>query len=143
MLLRGKAKNCRYADFVVCETYEHHSYLQVELLVLYGGDPTASDFNDQKPADVAESSGHRELSSRLVELQYELTDRLVAYLCGGRKPDHQNGQHFIIPEIATQGDSATGKLAKKHLRLLSDPAFEKLAQDAYDEVDRREVDASW
>jgi G protein-coupled receptor kinase interacting protein 2 len=29
--------------------------------------------------------GHHELAERLVEIQYELTDRLAFYLCG-RKP---------------------------------------------------------
>lgn len=30
-------------------------------------------------------AGHHELADRLVEIQYELTDRLAFYLCG-RKP---------------------------------------------------------
>lgn len=33
-------------------------------------------------------AGHHELAERLVECQYELTDRLAFYLCG-RKPGEQ------------------------------------------------------
>lgn len=34
---------------------------------------------------LARQGGHHELAERLVEIQYELTDRLAFYLCG-RKP---------------------------------------------------------
>ncbi|KAG7273137.1 hypothetical protein CRUP_034535 [Coryphaenoides rupestris] len=88
-------------------------------------------------------AGHQELSERLVEIQYELTDRLAFYLCG-RKPDHKNGQHFIVPQMADSLDlSELAKTAKKKLQSLSNHLFEELAMDVYDEVDRRETDAVW
>lgn len=34
---------------------------------------------------ICREAGHHELADRLVEVQYELTDRLAFYLCG-RKP---------------------------------------------------------
>uniref|UniRef100_A0A2K6UB99 GIT ArfGAP 2 n=1 Tax=Saimiri boliviensis boliviensis TaxID=39432 RepID=A0A2K6UB99_SAIBB len=88
--------------------------------------------------------GHHELAERLVEIQYELTDRLAFYLCG-RKPDHKNGQHFIIPQMADSSLdlSELAKAAKKKLQSLSNHLFEELAMDVYDEVDRRETDAVW
>uniref|UniRef100_A0A6Q2YW57 Arf-GAP domain-containing protein n=1 Tax=Esox lucius TaxID=8010 RepID=A0A6Q2YW57_ESOLU len=97
--------------------------LQAELLVVYGADPGAPDINGRTPMDYARQAGHVELAERLVECQYELTDRLAFYLCG-RRPDHKNG-HYIIPQM------------------LNNRLFEELAMDVYDEVDRRENDAVW
>ncbi|KAL2087711.1 hypothetical protein ACEWY4_016539 [Coilia grayii] len=117
---------------------------QAELLAVYGADPGAPDANGLSPIDYARQAGHHELADRLVEIQYELTDRLAFYLCG-RKPDHKNGQHFIIPQIADSGLdlSELAKAAKKKLQSLSNHQFEELAMDVYDEVDRRETDAVW
>ncbi|XP_075754960.1 ARF GTPase-activating protein GIT2 isoform X2 [Pelodiscus sinensis] len=117
--------------------------LQAELLAVYGADPGTQDSNGKTPVDYAKQGGHHELAERLVEIQYELTDRLAFYLCG-RKPDHKNGQHFIIPQMADSLDlSELAKAAKKKLQSLSNHLFEELAMDVYDEVDRRETDAVW
>uniref|UniRef100_A0A8C7INJ1 G protein-coupled receptor kinase interacting ArfGAP 2b n=1 Tax=Oncorhynchus kisutch TaxID=8019 RepID=A0A8C7INJ1_ONCKI len=97
---------------------------QAELLAVYGADPDALDMGGKTPIDYARQAGHQELADRLVEIQYELTDCLAFYLCG-RRPDHRNGQHFIIPQMLTNHQ------------------FEELAMDVYDEVDRRETDAVW
>nr|XP_029132438.1 ARF GTPase-activating protein GIT2-like isoform X6 [Labrus bergylta] len=120
--------------------------LQAELLAVYGADPGALDSSGKTPIDYARQAGHQELAERLVEIQYELTDRLTFYLCG-RRPDHRNGQHFIIPQMADRNDSLDlsefAKAAKKKLQSLSNHQFEELAMDVYDEVDRRETDAVW
>ncbi|KAM9621987.1 ARF GTPase-activating protein GIT2 isoform 3-T3 [Trichechus inunguis] len=118
--------------------------LQAELLAVYGADPGTQDSNGKTPVDYARQGGHHELAERLVEIQYELTDRLAFYLCG-RKPDHRNGQHFIIPQMADSSLdlSELAKAAKKKLQSLSNHLFEELAMDVYDEVDRRETDAVW
>ncbi|XP_032899654.1 ARF GTPase-activating protein GIT2 isoform X11 [Amblyraja radiata] len=118
--------------------------LQAELLAVYGADPGAPDANGKTPSDNARQAGHHELADRLVEIQYELTDRLAFFLCG-RKPDHKNGQHFIIPQMAESSLdlSELAKAAKKKLQSLSNHLFEELAMDVYDEVDRRETDAVW
>ncbi|XP_026117220.1 ARF GTPase-activating protein GIT2a isoform X6 [Carassius auratus] len=119
---------------------------QVELLCVYGADPGAPDSNGKTPIHYAREAGHQDLADRLVEIQYELTDRLAFYLCG-RKPDHKNGQHFIIPQMADRNVSLElsefAKAAKRKLQSLSDHLFEELAMDVYDEVDRRETDAVW
>uniref|UniRef100_A0A8C1VHM0 G protein-coupled receptor kinase interacting ArfGAP 1 n=1 Tax=Cyprinus carpio TaxID=7962 RepID=A0A8C1VHM0_CYPCA len=104
--------------------------LQAELLVVYGADPGAPDINGRTPIDYARQAGHVELAERLVECQYELTDRLAFYLCG-RRPDHKNG-HYIIPQMAD-----------RYIVCLNNRLFEELAMDVYDEVDRRENDAVW
>ncbi|XP_059719334.1 ARF GTPase-activating protein GIT2 isoform X3 [Haemorhous mexicanus] len=118
--------------------------LQAELLAVYGADPGTQDSNGKTPVDYARQGGHHELAERLVEIQYELTDRLAFYLCG-RKPEHKNGQHFVIPQIADSSldVSELAKAAKKKLQSLSNHLFEELAMDVYDEVDRRETDAVW
>ncbi|XP_047248611.1 ARF GTPase-activating protein GIT1 isoform X3 [Girardinichthys multiradiatus] len=125
--------------------------LQAELLVVYGADPGAPDINRRTPMDYARQAGHIELAERLVECQYELTDRLAFYLCG-RRPDHKNG-HYIIPQMADRARpkcptqsldlSELAKAAKKKLQALNNRLFEELAMDVYDEVDRRENDAVW
>ncbi|XP_044286552.1 ARF GTPase-activating protein GIT1 isoform X4 [Varanus komodoensis] len=116
--------------------------LQAELLVVHGADPGAPDVNGRTPIDYARQASQHELAERLVECQYELTDRLAFYLCG-RKPDHKNG-HYIIPQMADSLDlSELAKAAKKKLQALSNHLFEELAMDVYDEVDRRENDAVW
>ncbi|CAL8335727.1 unnamed protein product [Boreogadus saida] len=116
--------------------------LQAELLVVYGADPGAPDLHGRTPMDFARQAGQIELAERLVECQYELTDRLAFYLCG-RRPDHKNG-HYIIPQMADSLDlSELAKAAKKKLQALNNRLFEELAMDVYDEVDRRENDAVW
>uniref|UniRef100_A0A3Q2CCZ3 G protein-coupled receptor kinase interacting ArfGAP 2a n=1 Tax=Cyprinodon variegatus TaxID=28743 RepID=A0A3Q2CCZ3_CYPVA len=117
---------------------------QAELLAVYGADPGALDSYGKTPIDYAIDLGHFELADRLVEIQYELTDRLAFYLCG-RKPDHKNGEHFIVPQMADSSPDLTelAKAAKRKLQSLSNHLFEELAMDVYDEVDRRETDAVW
>ncbi|KAM9465402.1 ARF GTPase-activating protein GIT2-like isoform 15-T15 [Salvelinus alpinus] len=117
---------------------------QAELLTVYGADPGAPDSNDKTPINYARQAGYHDLADRLVEIQYELTDRLAFYLCG-RKPNHKNGQHFIVPQMADSSLdlSELAKAAKKKLQSLSNHLFEELAMDVFDEVDRRETDAVW
>lgn len=73
--------------------------LQVELLIVNGGNPSMVDTNGHTPADVARMAGHLELHERLVECMYEVTDRLTFYVCS-KKPDHRTMEHLIIPEWA-------------------------------------------
>uniref|UniRef100_A0A8C8A0X5 G protein-coupled receptor kinase interacting ArfGAP 2b n=1 Tax=Oryzias sinensis TaxID=183150 RepID=A0A8C8A0X5_9TELE len=121
--------------------------LQAELLAVYGADPGALDSSGKTPIDYAREAGHQELAERLVEIQYELTDRLTFYLCG-RRPDHRNGQHFIIPQMADRTITQLffvffGYFFVRSCLQLNNHQFEELAMDVYDEVDRRETDAVW
>lgn len=57
-------------------------------------------------------NGDKELVNRLIEWQYEVTDRFTNYLTH-RKPDHQNGIHFILPQAGYKSDAnAMAKLKK-------------------------------
>ncbi len=107
-----------------------HSYstvgrFQVELLAIYGGDPGQPDFGGQTAADTARAEKQTDLAERLLELEFETTDRLTIYLCG-RKPEHRQGQHFVIPEMASGGiavgaapylESATCRDARRRLHV--------------------------
>uniref|UniRef100_A0A3B5KUV3 G protein-coupled receptor kinase interacting ArfGAP 1 n=1 Tax=Xiphophorus couchianus TaxID=32473 RepID=A0A3B5KUV3_9TELE len=115
--------------------------LQAELLVVYGADPGALDINRRTPMDYARQAGHVDLAERLVECQYELTDRLAFYLCG-RRPDHKNG-HYIIPQMTCSNGHLTFYWQIVSVSQLNNRLFEELAMDVYDEVDRRENDAVW
>lgn len=118
--------------------------LQVELLIVHGADPTKPDINGKTPVDYALEAGFPNIAQRLIEVQFELTDRLTYYLCG-RRPDHQNGVHYLIPTMADSclDLSNDANKAKLKLQALSHHLFEELASDVYDEVDRRECDAVW
>uniref|UniRef100_A0A3Q2VXX3 G protein-coupled receptor kinase interacting ArfGAP 2b n=1 Tax=Haplochromis burtoni TaxID=8153 RepID=A0A3Q2VXX3_HAPBU len=104
--------------------------LQAELLAVYGADPGALDSSGKTPIDYARQAGHQELAERLVEIQYELTDRLTFYLCG-RRPGKCSKSVNHSCSFALEGC-----IQYNH-------QFEELAMDVYDEVDRRETDAVW
>eukprot|EP00118_Oscarella_pearsei_P003554 m.14781 g.14781 ORF g.14781 m.14781 type:complete len:806 (+) comp25976_c0_seq4:13-2430(+) len=114
--------------------------LQAELLVCYGGDPCKLDSRGHTPVECARIAGYHELADRLIECQYELTDRLTFYVCG-RRPDHSSGEHYIMPSL--EGKKLEIFEAQTRLCQLKNSLFEKLAADVYDEVDRRETDAVW
>ena len=42
------------------------------------------------------SLGYKHLVSRLIECQYEITDKFTHYL-SNTKPDHSMGMHILIP----------------------------------------------
>ncbi|XP_072944017.1 ARF GTPase-activating protein Git isoform X1 [Epargyreus clarus] len=116
---------------------------QAELLVAWGADPTARDSTNNTPADCARAGGHTELASRLVELVYEATDRMIQSLTGER-PDHAAGRHYIVPRVHDAHEMTdVAKAARGKLQLLPNHLFEELVMDIYDEIDRRETEAIW
>lgn len=82
---------------------------------------------------------HTALAERLVEALYEVTDRIIHFICG-RKPDHAAGQHLLIPDQKNE-TSEQIFIAKGKLQLIPNKMFEELVMDLYEEVDRRETDA--
>lgn len=112
---------------------------QVELLIIYGADLMAHDSHGRTPLELSKT---RLISDRLVESMYEVTDKFSYYLTG-KRPDHQNGQHFIIPDQNKHEINDQLKLARNKLQLIPNKMFEELVMDLYDEVDRRETEAIW
>lgn len=112
--------------------------LQVELLIVYGADLLALDSQGRTPKDL---SKNRAITERLIEAMYEVTDKFCYFLTG-KKPDHQNGQHFIIPDQNKLEINEQLKIARNKLQLIPNRMFEELVMDLYDEVDRRETEAS-
>ncbi|CAF0953229.1 unnamed protein product [Brachionus calyciflorus] len=110
---------------------------QIEILCLYGADLTGLDRNGQTPLDLARQLNNQQISDRLIELQFELTDD-ISYFLNNKRADHKNGQHFLIPELSDQKDA-------KHLKLneLPDHLFEEISKDIYDEMDRRQLETIW
>lgn len=111
---------------------------QVELLLVYGADPGALDSFGRSPIDHAKyiyffsnkatklrflcscsDAGYKDVGNRLLESQYEVTDRMSYYLCE-RKPDHLSGQHFLIPEMsdAIDSNSEAARNAKRKLQVV-------------------------
>ncbi|KAF8353597.1 git-1 [Pristionchus pacificus] len=115
--------------------------LQVELLFIYGACPTATNLAGQTPSQVAKSEGHYELGNRLTELCFDITNKLSWYL-SGKKPEHQKNQHFLIPDLVGKGRDEL-KPVRLSLQQLPNDRFESLAEDVYDEVERRENVAAW
>lgn len=117
--------------------------LQLELLIANGGNPSLVDLNGYTSAEISKMAGHLELSERLVETMYEVTDKLSFFLCG-QKPNHKAGQHLIIPEWSGESDRSEFSLeARNKLQMLPNHLLEELVMDVYDEVDRRETDSIW
>lgn len=116
--------------------------LQVELLVANGANPSVVDLNGQTAADIAKMAGHIDLSERIIECMYEVTDRLTYHICS-RKPSHRGDQHLISSDLASFLDKNELALeGRSRLQMLPNHLLEELAMDVYDEVDRRETEAS-
>ncbi|EFN66920.1 ARF GTPase-activating protein GIT1 [Camponotus floridanus] len=117
--------------------------LQVELLIANGADPSVVDLNGQIAADIAKMAGHIDLSERIIECMYEVTDRLTYHICS-RKPNHQGDEHLIISDLITSLDKSEPAVeGKNRLQMLSNHLLKELTMDVYDEVDRRETEAIW
>lgn len=115
---------------------------QCELLLIYGANINAVDGSGNTAIDLARQNQFTQLAERLVEASYEVTDRIIYFLCG-RKPDHASGQHLIIPEQTKVEINEHLKIARGKLQLIPNKMFEELVMDLYEEVDRRETETIW
>ena len=75
--------------------------MQVELLVVNGADPSRLDKLGHNCEECARIAGHHQLADRLVECQYELTDKLSNFV-SGRKPVHNIGEHYLVPQVGSR-----------------------------------------
>lgn len=141
LLVMGAEPNCTNEELMtpLHAAAASNQLLQYELLSVYGANPNAVNQSNLTPHDIASKCQHFKMANRVLALQYELTDRLTYYLAD-KKPDHDNGQHLIMPET-DRSNVATE--AKNKLKMLNNQSFEELAADIYDEVDRRETETIW
>uniref|UniRef100_A0A8C8BNY3 GIT ArfGAP 2 n=1 Tax=Otus sunia TaxID=257818 RepID=A0A8C8BNY3_9STRI len=95
--------------------------LQAELLAVYGADPGTQDSNGKTPVDYARQGGHHDLAERLVEIQYELTDRLAFYLCG-RKPGNSDNELAmdVYDEVDRRETDAVWLATQNHSTLVTE-----------------------
>ena len=93
---------------------------QVELLLVYGADPGATDLEGKTAGEHAKVAGFHSLSTRIQTAVYELSDRLSFFLCG-RRPDHVN-KHYLIPEQGFNSQESA-KLARRKMTGLSNKVF--------------------
>lgn len=114
---------------------------QVELLIVYGADIMAKDSKGNTPYELAKQNKHTAIADRLIEATYEVTDRITQFLVG-KKADHASGNHLLIPDQSNAEISEQLKIARGKLQLIPNKMFEELVMDLYDEVDRRETEAS-
>jgi len=142
LLVMGADVNCSNGDqnTPLHQASAHDQLLQYELLSIYGANPNRINKDNHTPYDVARKCGFYQTANRILSLQYELTDRLIFFI-NSKQPDHINGQHIIIPEIERRGPTVIE--AQNKLKMLDNQAFEELAADIFDEVDRREVEQVW
>jgi len=48
-------------------------------------------------------AGHIDLSERIIECTYEVSDRLTYHICS-RKPSHRDNEHLIISDLISSLD---------------------------------------
>lgn len=116
---------------------------QIELLIVFGADLSARDGSGQTAVEIAKHNNHFVIADRLLEASYEVTDRLCGFL-GASKLDHSMGKHLHIPELQAGGMAISEqlKIARGKLQLVPNKIFEELVMDVFDEIDRREMEAS-
>lgn len=114
---------------------------QIELLIVYGSNISMLDSKGHSAYDIALQNKHTIIADRLIEAMYEVTDRLTYFLIG-KKPDHSSGKHLLVPEQSHTEIKEQLKIARGKLQLIPNKMFEELVMDLYDEVDRRETEAS-
>lgn len=114
---------------------------QIELLIVYGANISARDSKGHTAYDIALHNKHAIIADRLMEALYEVTDRLTYFLIG-KKPDHASGKHLLVPDQNLAEITEQLKIARGKLQLVPNKMFEELIMDLYDEVDRREMEAS-
>lgn len=62
-------------------------------------------------------AGHIDLSERIIECMYEVTDRLTYHVCS-RKPSHQGDEHLLISQLASLEKNDLALEGKSRLQMV-------------------------
>ena len=116
----------------------HNQISQIELLCIHGAEEivmvcvyTGLDRNGLTPYELSKLNNHTQISDRLLELQFELTDE-ISYFLFNKQPDHKKAQHFYVPDLADtlmpcQEKNTRNAMLK--IKELPDHLFEELSKD--------------
>uniref|UniRef100_A0AC35TY49 ANK_REP_REGION domain-containing protein n=1 Tax=Rhabditophanes sp. KR3021 TaxID=114890 RepID=A0AC35TY49_9BILA len=115
---------------------------QIELLCMYGANLFGRNNNGDTPRQLAERCGFDEIAHRLIQLEFEIPDRMSWFLCG-KIPTHQNDHHFLIPDVVGAQLTEKQKAMMERYVHLTDDAFASLGEDLYDEIERRNNSKAW
>lgn len=131
---------------------------QIELLLVYGANLGCVDSRGKSAIDYAREAGHNEIVNRLIEHQFDVPDALTRFICQGRQPNHQNGEHFLFVDIRSdflnigeafplEPDASQNSIdlfrreLHQSIQSLSHKSFQELSRDIYDEIERREINS--
>ncbi|CAB1318355.1 unnamed protein product [Coregonus sp. 'balchen'] len=121
---------------------------QAELLAVYGADPDALDMGGKTPIDYARQAGHQELADRLVEIQYELTDRLAFYLCGRRPVWLVTQNHStlvtdttVVPFLPVNPEYSSTRNQAKDIELILKRISSRHGSESQDNEDQPDYDS--
>lgn len=92
--------------------------LQAELLIIYGADITKKDISGKTAEECALDAGHFHLASRLKEVKYHVSDRLLQYLCS-RKPGEMNQLDVFNTDTLKNFEYSENSEAKAKLEMVS------------------------
>ena len=98
LLTRGANPNYRNQEGSYCLHLAvlNNQMGQIELLCLHDADLTSLDRNGINPYELAKINNTTAIADRLLEIQFEFTDKISNFLFN-KRPDHKSDQHFIVP----------------------------------------------
>jgi G protein-coupled receptor kinase interacting protein 2 len=101
LLSQGADANYKNSDGVSClhAAVASSQLGQIELLCIYGADINTLDREGRTPLDLAKFTNSSSIADRLYEIQYDVTDEFIYFLCN-KRPEHKHGQRFFIPDLS-------------------------------------------
>uniref|UniRef100_A0A0K0FBN1 Arf-GAP domain-containing protein n=1 Tax=Strongyloides venezuelensis TaxID=75913 RepID=A0A0K0FBN1_STRVS len=145
LLIHGANPN--YVNYETGETPLHIAVKegqlkQVELLCIYGANLHFNNNKEESAKSICQANGNTDLLTRLLEIEFEISDRISWFLCR-KMPNHDRNSHFLIPDIV--GSQLTDKqrmVIKKYVNQ-NNELFCSISQDIFDEIERRTNEKIW
>uniref|UniRef100_A0A0K0ESS6 Arf-GAP domain-containing protein n=1 Tax=Strongyloides stercoralis TaxID=6248 RepID=A0A0K0ESS6_STRER len=145
LLIHGANPN--YVNYETGETPLHIAVKegqlkQVELLCIYGANLYFNNNKEETPKDICQQNGNIDLLTRLLEIEFEMSDKISWFLCG-KMPNHDKNIHFLIPDVVGSQLNEKQKLVIKKYTSQNNDLFNSISQDIFDEVERRINEKIW